>query len=164
MDDIIYDPAIFKAPDAIPLERDQLAIFLAGSIEMGAARNWQDALIETIYAKGLPFLIFNPRRDDWDASWEQSIENPQFKEQVQWELQALESADIILMHFEPNTKSPITLLELGLFAQSGKLWVHCPGGFWRKGNVDIVCERYGIKQVGSLPSFIGVLTALVGGE
>jgi hypothetical protein len=48
------------------------------------------------------------------------------------------------MYFDPNTKSPISLLELGLFAQSKKLIVCCPRGFWRKGNVDITCDRYGI--------------------
>jgi hypothetical protein len=48
------------------------------------------------------------------------------------------------MYFDPNTKSPISLLELGLFASSKKLIVCCPDGFWRKGNVRIVCELYNI--------------------
>lgn len=48
------------------------------------------------------------------------------------------------MHFEPDTMSPITLLELGLYASSGKLIVSCPKGFWRRGNVEIVCEKYKI--------------------
>lgn len=43
------------------------------------------------------------------------------------------------------------MLELGLFAQYGsKLIVCCPDGFYRKGNIDIVCERYKITQVPSL--------------
>jgi hypothetical protein len=44
----------------------------------------------------------------------------------------------------------ITLFELGLFARSGKLVVCCPDGFWRKGNVDVVCKRYGVETVGDL--------------
>ena len=96
------------------------------------------------------YIIFNPRRDSWDASWKQSIDNPQFKEQVTWELNALEKADIIIMFFAAKTKSPISLLELGLFAQSGKLKVVVEEEFWRKGNVDIVCERYNIRQFKSL--------------
>lgn len=51
------------------------------------------------------------------------------------------------MYFDPKTKSPITLLELGLFARSQKLIVYCPTGYWRKGNVDVVCERYNVHQV-----------------
>ena len=123
-------------------------IFLAGSIEMGKAENWQWKVTQSLERA----TVLNPRRDDWDSSWVQSIENEQFTEQVEWELQAQEDADIILMHFDPTTKSPITLLELGLF--KGKTIVHCPDGFWKKGNVDIVCRRYKIPQVSSIDELI----------
>ena len=87
----------------------------------------------------------------------QDIKNAQFKEQVEWELEALEIADHIIMYFDKDTKSPISLLELGLYATSEKMVVCCPEGFWRKGNLDIVCERYKIKQVESLDKLIGLL-------
>lgn len=119
---------------------------------MGAAENWQDKVAKAL--EDTPAIILNPRRDDWDSSWVQEKENPQFREQVEWELKAMEEADIIIMYFDPNTKSPITLLELGLFASSEKLIVCCPKGFWRKGNVDMVCERYGVQQVDSLEELI----------
>lgn len=121
---------------------DKPSVFLAGSIEMGAAENWQANIAD--YFHGLGFDVFNPRRDDWDSSWEQKFENPQFYQQVNWELHALESADLIVMYFAPDTKSPISLLELGLFAQSKKMIVICPDSFWRRGNVEIVCNRYGV--------------------
>lgn len=126
----------------------KLSIFLAGSIEMGIAEDWQSKIEEEL--KDYNITIFNPRRDEWDSSWEQTIHNPQFKEQVEWELDHLDKADIILMYFDENTKSPISLLELGLYASSGKMIVYCPEGFWRKGNVDIVVDRYDVKQVQSL--------------
>ena len=129
------------------------SIFLAGSIEMGVAEQWQQRVAEGL--KDVPHLIvYNPRRDDWDSSWEQTIENEQFNEQVMWELHHLKKADVIPMYFSPETKSPITLLELGLFADSGKLIVCCPEGFWRKGNVDIVCRQWGIDQVDSIEELI----------
>jgi len=118
-------------------------IFLAGSIEMGKAEDWQTE-IETLFKNHLQVTLFNPRREEWDASWTQDIENPQFYQQVNWELNALEKSDLIFMYFAPETKSPISLLELGLFAHTGKMIVCCPEGFWRKGNVDIVCDRYNI--------------------
>ena len=52
--------------------------------------------------------------------------------------------DIIVVYFDPKTKSPITLLEVGLHAASGKMLLCCPDGFWRKGNIEVVCDRYGI--------------------
>ena len=116
------------------------------------ADRWQDHVIEQF--QNAPVTILNPRRTVWDASWEQSIDNNHFTEQVNWELDALEMADVILLYFDPKTKSPITLLELGLFAKSKKLMVCCPDGFWRKGNVDVVCQRYGIPQFESLETII----------
>lgn len=134
-----------ESPNFIPdIGKDSLYLFLAGSIEMGAAENWQQEVIGIL--DDFPNVcLLNPRRKDWDSSWEQSITNHPFKEQVEWELDALEKADIILFYFDPNTKSPITLLELGLYADSDKVMVCCPEGYWRKGNVDIICERYKIK-------------------
>lgn len=133
----------FKAPKNIS-KRDFLlkSVFLAGSIEMGKAVDWQTEMSEFFHARN--WNIFNPRRDDWDSSWEQNYSNPQFSQQVNWELNALDVADLIIMYFDPATKSPISLLELGLYASSGKLRVVCPDGFWRKGNVEIVCNKYNI--------------------
>jgi hypothetical protein len=51
---------------------------------------------------------------------------------VEWELEAQERADVIAMFFASETRAPITLLELGLFAGSGRLVVCCPEGFWRR--------------------------------
>lgn len=128
------------------------SVFLAGSIEMGQAEDWQTQLIRELHdCQG---TILNPRRDEWNASWVQSIDNPPFREQVEWELAAQEQADLIAMYFAPTTKAPITLLELGLFARSGKLAVCCPDGFWRQGNVKIVCQRYGIPLVPNLAELL----------
>jgi len=133
---------IIKAPNKFDTLGGNIKIFLAGSIEMGKADDWQTKLskdLELYHA-----TILNPRRDIFDKDLVQSINTPAFYEQVSWELLAQESADIIAMYFAPDTKSPISLLELGLFAKSGKMIVCCPDGFWRKGNVEIVCQRYGV--------------------
>jgi len=145
---------VIKAPERKHIHQDILSVFLAGSIEMGTAENWQDKVIDglSIHHR-IAFL--NPRRDDWDSTWTQDLNNPQFYDQVTWELNMLNKADIIVMYFDPNTKSPISLLELGLYAGSGKLIVCCPDGFWRKGNVDIVCQRFNI------PVFTNIETLLM---
>lgn len=141
----------FKAPEKLDLDGNS-NIFLAGSIEMGVAELWQDRVVSALADEEVN--IFNPRRDDWDSSWEQKIENAQFNEQVNWELAALELANTILLYFDPTTKAPISLLEFGLHTRSEKLIVFCPEGFYRKGNVDIVCEKYGVKQVNSFDDMI----------
>ena len=141
-----------QAPNEVVLDTEYVNIFLAGSIEMGVAEKWQEKVIAALSDKPIRFL--NPRRTDWDSSWSQDIHNEQFVEQVTWELNSLEMAQIVIMYFDPNTKSPISLLELGLHAKEQKLVVLCPEGFWRKGNVDVVCEFYGINQVDTFDELI----------
>lgn len=132
---------VLKPTDGDSVIND-VTVFLAGSIEMGVAEDWQTKLANDF--KNIPVTFFNPRRDSWDSSWEQRMSNEQFRGQVNWEMNMLECSDIIFLYFSPETKSPISLLELGLHADSGKMIVCCPDGFWRKGNVEIVCARHGI--------------------
>lgn len=151
---------VIYAPNEIPENADtDYTLFLAGSIEMGTAEEWQTRV--HLYLADKNILILNPRRLDWDSSWVQSIDNKQFREQVEWEIDGLETADKILMYFDPETKSPISLLELGLYAVSGKIIVCCPDGFWKKGNVDIVCKRYGIPQIKKLTEIRDIFNSYI---
>ena len=135
-----------------------MRVFLAGSIEMGAAEEWQQRVVDEL-TDAANVVILNPRRADWDATWRQEAADPQFHEQVSWELDMLEAADIVVMYLEPSTRSPVSLLELGLCARSGKLRVCCPPGYWRRGNVEVVCRRYGIPLFAALDELIGDLRA-----
>lgn len=122
------------------------SIFLGGSIEMGKAEDWQHYAVAfiDIHTSGKDIIIYNPRRKDWDPSWVQSKDNPKFREQVEWEREALEKCTHILMHLEPGTMSPISLMEIGEHCRSSKMVVVCSNKFYRKGNVDILCEYYNI--------------------
>lgn len=142
---------VIKAPEFF-LSSPRPYVFLAGSIEMGVAENWQARLERELADE--EGTILNPRRDDWDSSWVQSIKNEKFREQVEWELDAMTLADVIAMHFDVSTKSPITLLELGLYAESGNLIVDCGEGFWRRGNVEIVCAKKKIPMVPNIEALI----------
>lgn len=136
-----------KAPGIYKWSNEPV-VFLGGSIEMGVAEKWQDRIVNDLSKSTC--LILNPRRDDWDASWVQDpTKGTKFWQQVSWELQGQEVADIICYYFDPNTKSPITLLELGLFGQQTNVLVCCPKEFWRYGNVAMVCNRYQIPLVHS---------------
>ena len=129
-------------------------VFVGGSIEMGKARDWQAMLSEIV----APFdiVLLNPRRKQWDSTWEQSINNPVFFEQVTWELDGINDADLCIFHFEPGTFSPITLMEFGYVAAKPdkKCVVSCPDGFWRKGNVEIMAQREGIILYNSLTDLL----------
>lgn len=155
---------VFTAPEVIETAGpEEASIFLAGSIEQGKAVEWQQQAIE--HFKDLPGILLNPRRAVWDSSMVQDVSNPVFKEQVTWELDALESADVVFFYFQANTLSPITLMELGIVAT----WVGmaddppyvvlvCEDGFWRAGNVQVLCERVGIRILPTLDRGLNHLT------
>jgi hypothetical protein len=153
-----------QAPNPTPFEyRDNFTLFLAGSIEMGTAEHWQKRVVEALKdCKRL--TIYNPRRDDWDSSWVQSIDNPQFIEQVEWELDNLQRANLAIFYFDPSTKSPITLMELGMMSNpwSPRTLVVCPKGFWRRSNVEFFCAREGIEFFETLDDAISVCRTFLG--
>jgi len=127
----------------------KFSIFLAGTIDMGKGENWQQQVGRYFAKFPDSVLILDPRRDDWDDSWEQDESNPEFREQVEWELDAQTAASLVMFVFATNeenaekAEAPITLMELGLFKDK-QCVVCCPDGYYRKGNVDIVCERFGV--------------------
>lgn len=144
---------ILKPPQALRLY-GKPGVFLAGSIDQGEAVDWQSDIITALAPLFLDIVILNPRRDTWDPTWDQNDSNPEFVRQVNWELDAMDKADMIVMHFAPNTKAPVAMLELGLYADKNKMVVCCPDRFWRKGNVDIVCKRNKIEVVDSVEGLV----------
>ena len=132
-------------------------MFLAGSIEMGAAEKWQDVICQNLMEYN--GTILNPLREDWDSSWIESKNNPQFRDQVGWELDGQAESDIIVFYFDPKSKSPITLMEFGMFGPESdrQIIVCCPEGFWKKGNVDIVCERHQLQTEPELHDLVDAL-------
>lgn len=101
------------------------------------------------YRNGTPFITGN-------SSWVQSIKNKKFNEQVTWELKNIENSDYVIVYFSKDSQAPITLMELGIVSQMkpNKVIVYCPDGYHRKGNVDMVCHRYKIKQADSIEDLI----------
>ncbi|WP_282008168.1 nucleoside 2-deoxyribosyltransferase domain-containing protein [Brevundimonas aveniformis] len=143
---LITSPAPLLQDDPRP------RVFVAGSINMGATPNWQTEFADAL--SDMDVVLLNPRRSDWDSTWRTEADEPEFRRQVEWELSALESADVIVMYLDPASQSPISLLEFGLYARSGRLIVLCPPGFWRKGNIDITSEFYGVEQVDSFDALV----------
>lgn len=124
-------------------------VFLAGTIDMGNSIDWQSALADRFADFNGNFVLFNPRQGHWDPTIKGAMDY-----QVNWELDHLESADFIVMNILGSSKSPITLLEMGLFARSGKLAVVCEPSFYRYDNVRITCAKYHVPLYSSCEQMI----------
>lgn len=152
---------LLKAPHKLETSSiERPALFLAGSIEQGKAEDWQKELVEEL--ADFDGTIFSPRRDNWDTSWPNTPEHPGFHEQVSWELEHIERADLVLFYFQADTLSPISLLELGyVLGQTDYKMrdpiIVCPREFWRHGNVYITAERAGVQVYESFEEAMPVL-------
>lgn len=145
---------IVKAPGKFILNQHNISMFLAGSIDMGSAEDWQTRLSKDLQGND-NLVLFNPRRDDWDSSWVQDpTPGTQFHEQVTWELDHLQKADIVAIYFADGSQSPITLLEFGMFAQKYRsVVIYCTPEFYRYGNVKIVADRFDIPVCSTYEEF-----------
>lgn len=125
------------------------SVFLAGTTNRVDTTDWRETLASSL--SEAPITVYNPYRTDWDSTWSEDIDFAPYREQVEWELDKQEKADMVAVYFHPATQAPIALLELGLCAKaSGKAIVCCPEGYWKRGNVQIVCQKFGIETVESV--------------
>ena len=165
-----FDVQVIYPTNTIAANEEQsTTLFLAGSIEQGKAEQWQSRIIEdlksftsdvNIESKNTvkkKLTIFNPRRPDWNPNLPQEALNEVLRNQITWELDHLEMSDVICLYLDPKTTSPISLLELGLHMRSRKLLVCCPPGFYRKANIDITCQKYGVDVLNDYSTLFGTL-------
>ena len=127
---------VFTAPENYV---KPLKVFLGGTIDGGDSPDWQQEVIDILNkASKTPAIVFNPRRKEFDKNAPSEL----VQEQIDWEQRHLDEADIIIMNILPDSKSPISLLELGLYAQTGKLKVFCSPDFYRYENIKMTCNKY----------------------
>jgi hypothetical protein len=147
-----------------------LRVFLAGSIDMGSAVDWQSELIERASSFDDKYVTFyNPRRSKV-FSGEQSLYNDDFAGQVNWEIDHIDRANIVVFYITAESKAPITMFELGYFMgktmddanresvdQKPRVVVGVEQGFWRRGNIEVMCDRFGVQLYDNLDDVASVL-------
>jgi hypothetical protein len=131
------------APQRLGLDTQKTSIFLAGITTNTGEPDWRETLTNALQAR--PVTIFNPNRPDWDSTWKESFSDSRWEEQVRWELDMQEAADIIVFMFHRATEAPISLMELGLAVKTKKVIVCAHDDYKKRGNVEAVCLRYGAK-------------------
>jgi hypothetical protein len=128
---------IYKSSDKLPIKKNDCNYyFLAGSIDFNQLNPWREILFKKASQRT---CFFDPTRINHN-----DLNNAEMKQHINWELDALELSDQIILNFLPDAKSPISLLELGLYAKSDKLIVVCPDEFYQKRYIKTLCEKYSI--------------------
>jgi len=134
---------IIHAPSEEPISGVK-SVFLAGTTTAVGDIDWRKQLSASLSEH--PITFFNPNRPDWDSTWREDITFAPYREQVLWELDKQAKADLVVVYFHPATIAPISLLEFGLSAQiPDKVVAIAPKGYAKRGNVQIVCQKFGIE-------------------
>ena len=136
-----------KPPSRIRPDPNQESVFLAGAIDNGTARDWRSELMEYFDGddryNGLVF--YNPLADNWDPNLQMSITCERFEQQVNWELDMLRNAFLVVFFFPAESVAPISLFELGFVCdEPDRVMVVAEEGYWRRGNLEVICNRQGI--------------------
>ena len=126
---------VLTAKDKLPVKNeDEAFCFLAGSIDFKESTSWRDLVVNK---SSKNTIFFDPTREDHDV-----LGNQEMVCHIQWELEALELADMIILNFLPQAKSLISLVELGLYMKTSKLIVVCPKEFYQYRYVSTICDKY----------------------
>ncbi|KAI5460448.1 hypothetical protein BGZ63DRAFT_387257 [Mariannaea sp. PMI_226] len=135
----MFDAKIVRAPQP-PGQFKWPSIFLAGTISAPGEPDWREDVSKALAYQ--PLVIFNPKRDDWDSTWKESLSDSRWAEQIQWELDMQDQATIVAVFFDATTDAPTSLSEMGLAARAGKLIACALDGYSKRGYVEAVCRQY----------------------
>ena len=141
---------VIITPETENQESKNKSVFLAGTIDNGDSLNWQDKTIIELINLGFNCDIYNPRVEHWNPN----ATKEEVEYQIKWEQNHLDNADLIVMVLLDDSKSPISLLELGLYAKSKKIVVFCTTNFYRWDNVRLTCDKYNIELIQDLNPLI----------
>lgn len=112
---------VFNPTDELP-KAVKYSIFLAGpSPRDGQVLEWREAAISEFEKIGFEGTIFNPENPNFTKSG--------YDDQIEWEKQALERADVILFWVPrdmPEFPALTTNVEYGIFLKSNKCIFGCP--------------------------------------
>ena len=159
------DCQIIKPDSQSQYQIHDVSVFIAGTISNGAASDWAKKVEEYFEKKNIS--LYNPRRDSWIGSFEQRKSNEVFNIQVNWEIDNIKDVDAIFFYFESNSVSPITIGELyylcGMLEcnEEKDIIVYCPDDFNKKGNIEIMCDKYNIPIFNDFHSSLDALRKLL---
>ncbi|TYA78616.1 nucleoside 2-deoxyribosyltransferase domain-containing protein [Seonamhaeicola marinus] len=121
-------------------------VFLAGSIDLNLDGNWREQVINLI---GDKVHFIDPTISGHDA-----MNDLQMESHINWELDMLDLADKVFLNFLEESKSPISLVELGMYTRTSKLIVVCPNAFYKSRYIKTLCKKYKIPLFTTLDAAV----------
>ena len=143
MTNMTSQAVVVMAPEKPRLNDKTMSVFLAGITTSTDEADWRQTLTNELFDH--PVTIFNPNRPDWDGTWKEDFSDKRWEEQVSWELDMQDTADVVVFFFHKSTDAPISLLELGLAVRTKTVVVCAQKEYRKRGNVEAVCRRFNVQ-------------------
>jgi len=111
------------------IEPGESSLFLGGGIT--GCLDWQAEMCRLL--KDADIVVINPRRKNWPINDPSATDK-----QIRWEYEHLQTANMIMFWFAPETLCPITLFEYGKWLVRNKpLFVGCDPQYKRLLDVQV---------------------------
>lgn len=151
---------------------DYLKIYLSGSLDLGGKSTpWQQKFINGLSKltvkhpnkpelpdyTGFKFLVFNPLVP---VNGEPSVDNPEFVQKLNWELEMMERSDVIFCNFLKKSVLISAISGYLLNAQTGKVICRCPIECNFYPQVKVLSDKYGIPLLGNSGSLIDAMKTM----
>lgn len=120
--------------DISQIPRDKEYIFLAGSMVTEPEVNWRQTVVNNLQES---YHFLDPTNPNHN-----SLGDVEMREHIKWEFNGLRIADYIILNFLPDSLSPISMVELGMYIATRKLIVVCPKEFYKWRYIDTLCKEY----------------------
>jgi len=131
-----------KAPNPYPT--DVKSVFLGGSLTV--ERDWRDEFVKLF--NDYDVALLNPKGDNIKEVADETSEA--FVNSVRWVNEALQDADIVLLHFSEDTESPVSLLDLADLCKYKDTYICMDAGFWKKALIESACIEFNVPIFDSL--------------
>lgn len=133
------------APHFIKSTSHEISVFLAGTIDLGNSRDWQSEIVKAL--EPYECKVYNPRKGEWDSHIAVNglPVDKKLEQQIQWEQYFLFNTTFVAMWLEPNSKSVVSMMELGQLIMARKpydLIVGTTPEFYRYGNVATTLKEH----------------------
>jgi len=122
------------------------SLFLAGSMDIKGQTNWRERATEQFQAY---YHIFDPTHTNHS-----NLNDTEMSKHIKWEWEALNRSDLILLNFTAQAKSPMSLLELGMYISSGKIVVVCPKEFYQAHYINTLCTEHKVPIFESIDDIL----------
>ena len=150
---------------------DMIKIYLSGTLDLNQNKiPWQQKFINALARimseepkndmpdlRNFKFLIINPLIP---TNGPMILDNPEFVQKINWELQCLELSDVIFCNFLKKGKEWSSLSGLMMNIRSEKMICRCPIDSEFYGYIKILGQNFGFPVVGDTSSALVIIKTM----